>query len=47
MRTENGVVIWVQWFEFSFSEEECMRVRGLERSVYKGKIGGWTTNIAK
>ena len=30
MRTENGVVIWVQWFDFSFGEEEFMRVRGLE-----------------
>ena len=28
MRTENGVVIWVQWFDFSFGEEECIRVRG-------------------
>ena len=30
MRTENGVVIWVQWFDFSFGKEECMRTRGLE-----------------
>ena len=26
MKGKNGVVIWVQWFDFSFSEEECMRV---------------------
>ena len=40
MRTENGVIIWVQRFDFSFGEEECMRVRGLEMLVYRGKIGG-------
>ena len=40
MRTENGVVIWVQWFGFSFGEEECMRVRGLEMLVYRVTIGG-------
>ena len=40
MRTENGVVIWVQWFDFSFGEEECMRVKGLEILVYRVKIGG-------
>jgi len=40
MRTENGAVIWVLWFDFSFGEEECMRVRGLEMFVYRVKIGG-------
>ena len=40
MRTENGVVIWVQWFDFSFGEEECMRLRGPEILVYRVKIGG-------
>jgi len=40
MRTENGVVILVQWFGFSFGEEECMRLRGLEILVYRVKIGG-------
>ena len=40
MRTEIGVVIWVQWFDFSFSEEECTRVRGLEILVYRVKVGG-------
>jgi len=39
MRTENGVVIWVQLFDFSFGEEECMRVRGLEILVCRVKIG--------
>ena len=33
MRTENGVFLWDQWFDFSFGEEKCMRVRGLEMSV--------------
>ena len=26
MRTENGIFIWVQWFDFSFGEEECTRL---------------------
>jgi len=30
MRIENGVVVCVQLFDFSFGEEECMKVRGLE-----------------
>ena len=47
MMTENGFVIYVQWFDFSFGEEECMRVRGLEIFVYRVKIGGLSTNIAK
>ena len=47
MRTENGAVIWVQWFDFSFGEEECMRDRELEMLVYSVKIGGQLTNIAK
>ena len=47
MRTEDGVVIWVQRFQFSFCEEECMRIRGLEILVYRVKIGGQSTNIAK
>ena len=40
MRAENGVVIWVQWFDFRFGEEDCMRVRALEILVYRVKIGG-------
>ena len=42
MRTENGVVIWVQWFDFSFGEEECMRDRGLEisGSSWNFSLGG-------
>ena len=40
MRTENGVVIWAQWLDFSFGEEERMRVRGLEMLVYRVKTGG-------
>ena len=40
MRTENGVVIWVQWFDFSFLKEECMRVRLLYILVCRVKIGG-------
>ena len=29
-----------QCFDFSFGEEECIRVRGLEILVYGVKIGG-------
>ena len=24
MRGKNGVIIWVQWSDFSFGEEECV-----------------------
>ena len=40
MKGKNGVVIWAQWSDFSFGEEECMRVSGLELLVYRIKIGG-------
>ena len=40
MRTENGVVIWVQWLDFSVGEEERMRVRGLDMLVHRDKCGG-------
>ena len=40
MSTKNGVVIWVEWSDFSFGEEDCMRVRKLEILVCRVKIRG-------
>ena len=27
MREENGIAIWIKWFDFSFGEEEYTRLR--------------------
>ena len=39
MRRENSAVIGIEKFDFGFSEEECVRVYGLEMMVYWIDVG--------